>query len=675
MGEQVDALSPAGVSELATFIIRPPRAQYSRADLGDKSFTIDGTPAVRHDTVITNDRGLRLQASHFRAVRTGLEAPTVVYLHGNGSCRVEATMLLSVTIPYGLSLFAFDFSGSGRSEGDYISLGVWERHDVTAVVNHLVSLGVRSIVLWGHSMGAATALMFAGLCERRHEVKALILDSPYASFEKLAHSMVSDMQIPMGVPKKLILTVGVRAVRKIVRERAGFDVCDIDPLAAVRKIDDPMPVLFLHGSSDAVVPISHGELLHKYYPGNDKQWIMLKDYEHDSPRPEWSMDKAHVFLQRTIGEDGVGSVSHLELLKGRGNIAMLAGRFPDSIFLYTEALNALSESLLNLSFADAVGEIYDTDERESVARKTSSITNFVSSMKRWRTRASDEASQSRPRRAASEHGKNHDIPDDTSQAASNPEYARSESSTWSGRFTRTRSWRGRGIMESFRKCMRVDRGDILGDPDFGDFEGPEPGASMPRRSSRSSRSATKVRLRHRAKRETNRFPSEDHKDKRSLRTFRRETRSRYRSEIKIFRRRTRTEDTALGHNPYMMAGMGISAWDMDQERKHLALALLCNRSLARRRTGDVRGALFDAATSLQLDPGWVRGYLRKAAALREDGQLELARGVVADGLAREPQHAGLMDLMRSIEEAVEAEKAAQIPRLTHHQQDSVQSSA
>jgi alpha/beta superfamily hydrolase len=49
-----------------------------------------------------------------------------------------------------VSLFCFDFAGCGRSEGDYISLGWYERDDVEVVIDWLrASNKVSTIGLWG----------------------------------------------------------------------------------------------------------------------------------------------------------------------------------------------------------------------------------------------------------------------------------------------------------------------------------------------------------------------------------------------------------------------------------------------------------------------------------------------------------------------------------------------
>ena len=92
--------------------------------------------------------------------------PCVIYLHGNSSCQLEAQNCLSSILCHDVSLFAFDFAGCGNSGGDYISLGYHEREDVDVVFNYLRSLdSVSSIGIWGRSMGAVTALMYA---DRNH---------------------------------------------------------------------------------------------------------------------------------------------------------------------------------------------------------------------------------------------------------------------------------------------------------------------------------------------------------------------------------------------------------------------------------------------------------------------------------------------------------------------------
>jgi len=86
-----------------------------------------------------------------------------------------------------ITVFTLDFAGCGLSEGEYISLGFYERGDVDCVFQYLRGLGtVSSIGIWGRSMGAATALMYS---DTNHEIGCLVLDSPFANLERLSKEL------------------------------------------------------------------------------------------------------------------------------------------------------------------------------------------------------------------------------------------------------------------------------------------------------------------------------------------------------------------------------------------------------------------------------------------------------------------------------------------------------
>ena len=140
-----------GYDELVNAIIRPPRADYDPARLGPTEFEFCGRSYRREDLVLRNARGLALQCSHWAPVGSRGE-PCVVFLHGNSSARLEGLNQLSVCLGFGLTLFAFDCAGSGRSEGDYVSLGYWEKDDLKTVVDHLRRNGVKKIGVWGRSL-------------------------------------------------------------------------------------------------------------------------------------------------------------------------------------------------------------------------------------------------------------------------------------------------------------------------------------------------------------------------------------------------------------------------------------------------------------------------------------------------------------------------------------------
>ena len=166
-------------------IIRPPRFMYLIKELGPTEEEMyPGMTVVRTDFVLKSSKGHTMHCSHFEPAeseRKWDEMPCVIYLHGNGSSRMEALPLVDHCLEARMTLVCFDFAGCGKSEGDYISLGWFEKDDLAIVIDHLrQNRKVSTVGLWGRSMGAATALLHAN---RDPSIAALILDSSFADLK------------------------------------------------------------------------------------------------------------------------------------------------------------------------------------------------------------------------------------------------------------------------------------------------------------------------------------------------------------------------------------------------------------------------------------------------------------------------------------------------------------
>ncbi len=115
-------------------------------DLGPAWFTLkdpktgENIQIKRTDMQLKSPQDKVMECSHFERIGDGKSKendPCVIYLHGNSACRLEALPLLDIIMPKGMSLFTFDSVGSGKSEGDWVSLGWHERDDLEVVVEHL----------------------------------------------------------------------------------------------------------------------------------------------------------------------------------------------------------------------------------------------------------------------------------------------------------------------------------------------------------------------------------------------------------------------------------------------------------------------------------------------------------------------------------------------------------
>lgn len=286
-----------GYNELVHLIIRPPRAQYELADLGPERFAFGRAQYERLDFDVVNERQQTLRCSHWRPAGGARELPCVIYLHGNSSCRVEALSVLRTCLASGMTLVAFDCAGSGKSDGDYISLGYYEREDVKAVVAHLrANASVSTIGLWGRSMGAATALLHA---DRDPTIAGIVVDSAFTSLEQLVQEIVERGRREGYTIPSFAVKIVMKFIRASVQKRADFDLKRLSPIAHASI--SFVPALFIAATGDEFIAPHHSDQIYAQYAG-DKNIVKVKG-DHNTVRPQFLLDSAGIFLQTALQVD------------------------------------------------------------------------------------------------------------------------------------------------------------------------------------------------------------------------------------------------------------------------------------------------------------------------------------------------------------------------------------
>jgi pimeloyl-ACP methyl ester carboxylesterase len=129
--------------------------------------------------------------------------PCVIYLHGNSSSRVEGVSAAEVLLPMDMTVFCFDFSGCGKSEGEWVTLGHKEQHDLKTVINYLRSTRKVSVIgLWGRSMGAVTSIFYAA--KHPSDISGMVLDSPFSNLNRLTLELAQTFTRIPAIIAKLI---------------------------------------------------------------------------------------------------------------------------------------------------------------------------------------------------------------------------------------------------------------------------------------------------------------------------------------------------------------------------------------------------------------------------------------------------------------------------------------
>ena len=195
-------------------------------------------------------------------------------------------------LKYNITVFCLDLSGSGHSDGEYVSLGYYERDDLAIAVEHLRQSGsVGCIGLWGRSMGAATALLHG---DRDPSIAGMVLDSPFTSLRSVAEELV-EVFIGVNLPKWLV-SMALNLIRSSIKSRAKFDINDLSPISHVGKTF--IPALFVAAESDTFIKPDHAKKLFTAYAG-DKNLVIV-DGDHNSARPRFFLDSVAIFFYNTL---------------------------------------------------------------------------------------------------------------------------------------------------------------------------------------------------------------------------------------------------------------------------------------------------------------------------------------------------------------------------------------
>ncbi|XP_057757520.1 uncharacterized protein LOC130976626 [Arachis stenosperma] len=292
------------MEQLVNFIIRPPRAEYDpKTDLLEQEFMLKGKLFQRKDVEIKNSRGDMLQCSHYVPIVSpgGKPLPCVIYCHGNSGCRADAGEAAIILLPSNITVFALDFSGSGISGGDHVTLGWNEKDDLRAVVNYLrADENVSLIGLWGRSMGAVTSLMYGA---EDPSIAGMVLDSPFSDLVDLMMELVDSYRVRLP---KFTVKFAIRYMQKTIQKKAKFDITDLNTIKAAQSCF--VPALLGHAIDDDFIQPHHSDRILEAYMG-DKNLIKFEG-DHNSPRPQFYFDSINIFFNNVLQppEDEVGEL-------------------------------------------------------------------------------------------------------------------------------------------------------------------------------------------------------------------------------------------------------------------------------------------------------------------------------------------------------------------------------
>ena len=185
---------------------------------------------------------------------------TILAFHGNAGNighRVPIAKVLESSI--GANVLMLEYRGYGLSTGDPNEKGLMV--DAQAGLDYIrerAELRNTKIIIYGQSLGGAVGIFLAARNQNKGDIAALILENTFLSIRKM---------IPAALPP--------------ARYLAPF--ChQIWPSEEVLPTVTKMPILFLSGLCDEIVPPSHMKQLYEQCRAPVKIWKELPNGDHNS---------------------------------------------------------------------------------------------------------------------------------------------------------------------------------------------------------------------------------------------------------------------------------------------------------------------------------------------------------------------------------------------------------
>lgn len=174
---------------------------------------------------------------------------------------------MNLFLELGFNAVLYDHRRHGESGGRSSSYGHYEKEDLAAVVDELKKRQGEDLFfgIHGESMGAATALLYAG--NIRDDADFYVADCPFSTFEEQLQLRIAAMT---KIPPRLILPLG----DLFLKWRDGYRIKDVSPLEAVKRIGKP--ILFVHSEPDAFIPADMTKRLYETKPGAKQLFLAPK---------------------------------------------------------------------------------------------------------------------------------------------------------------------------------------------------------------------------------------------------------------------------------------------------------------------------------------------------------------------------------------------------------------
>lgn len=203
------------------------------------------------------------------------QAPTIIFFHGNaGNMDYNFGFAQHLFHNLGCNIYVPDYRGYGFSSGKPSEAGLKiDGYEVIKYVHSVPDIDNSKIFVYGQSVGGAVAIN--SVIRNHGKVRGLILENSFLSIPDIVDSLYPFL----GIFKNFVLN------NKWDNKRD------------IKKVN--IPILFISGDSDEIVPSNHMKQLYRLAETPNKQWLSVRRGQHNNTwyygGPEY-IDKLKKFI-------------------------------------------------------------------------------------------------------------------------------------------------------------------------------------------------------------------------------------------------------------------------------------------------------------------------------------------------------------------------------------------
>lgn len=246
-----------------------PESNLYKAHRGIMSEVVNEMETDQYEDVsIMSKDGCRLCGRYYDIKK---DAPVMIFFHGyHGVFAWDGYGGFKVCQKNGINILMVDERAHGRSGGSAITFGIKERYDCKLWAEYAAKRFGDStdIFLAGVSMGAASVMMASELGLPQN-VRAIVVDCGYSEPAAIIKETVKMMKLPVE-PIYSLIKLGAYIF-------GHFDLEEATALKAVKQLE--IPILFIHGKQDSVVPVDMCKELYENCTSR-KEMVLIDDADH-----------------------------------------------------------------------------------------------------------------------------------------------------------------------------------------------------------------------------------------------------------------------------------------------------------------------------------------------------------------------------------------------------------